>query len=300
MKKERMKDLFRDWRVLALLILLVLSVIAIYPHFDNNGNLTTNLQYGLDLQQGAWLQLEFKAEVVGFTTTEPVDTFVTNLSKSLDTDVIQVDASHLEIRKSFTQAELEPYFAAEGGTVVWYQPGISAATADLVKQILEQKINAMGTKDAKVNTLTGLNNVARYVRVEMAGVDMNQAQQIIGKQGKFEIRIQTTGNSTEHVLYGDSITSVQVPSQSPAGSGNWGVGFTLSEDGASTFQSAAIKYGATVDPSNHKLAMLLDNQTRVLCAAVPATGRIAPERTYPRVVCLDGHRDERDAGGNKP
>ena len=62
--------------------------------------------------------LEFKAEVVGFTTTEPVDTFVTNLSKSLDTDVIQVDASHLEIRKSFTQAELEPYFAAEGGTVV--------------------------------------------------------------------------------------------------------------------------------------------------------------------------------------
>ena len=62
--------------VLALLILLVLSVIAIYPHFDNNGNLTTNLQYGLDLQQGAWLQLEFKAEVVGFTTTEPVDTFV--------------------------------------------------------------------------------------------------------------------------------------------------------------------------------------------------------------------------------
>ena len=300
MKQERMKDLFRDWRVLALLILLVLSVIAIYPHFDNNGNLTTNLQYGLDLQQGAWLQLEFKAEVVGFTTTEPVDTFVTNLSKSLDTDVIQVDASHLEIRKSFTQAELEPYFAAEGGTVVSYQPGISAATADLVKQILEQKINAMGTKDAKVNTLTGLNNVARYVRVEMAGVDMNQAQQIIGKQGKFEIRIQTTGNSTEHVLYGDSITSVQVPSQSPAGSGNWGVGFTLSEDGASTFQSAAIKYGATVDPSNHKLAMLLDNQTVYSCAAVPATGRIAPERTYPRVVCLDGHRDERDAGGNKP
>ena len=73
----------------------------------------------------------------------------------------------------------------------------------------------MGTKDAKVNTITGLNGVAQYVRVEMAGVDMNQAQQIIGKQGKFEIRIQTTGNSTEHVLYGDSITSVEIPSQSP-------------------------------------------------------------------------------------
>lgn len=245
MKQERIKDLFSDWRVLVLIVLLVLSVIAIYPHFDSNGNLTTNLQYGLDFQQGSWIQLEFKAEVVGFTTTEPVDTFVANLSKSLDTDVVQVDANHLEIRKSYTQAELQPYFAAEDGTVVSYQPGISATTADLVKQILVDKINSMGTKDAKVNTITGLNGVTQYVRVEMAGVDMNQAQQIVGKQGKFEIRIQTTGNQTEHVLYGDSITSVAVPSQSPAGSGNWGVGFTLSSDGAATFQNAAITYGAT-------------------------------------------------------
>jgi preprotein translocase subunit SecD len=261
MRQERIKELFSDWRVLVLIVLLVLSVIAIYPHFDSNGNLTTNLQYGLDLQQGAWLQLEFKAEVVGFTTTEPSDTFVANLSKDLDTDVILVDASHVEIRKSYTQDELEPYFTSEGGTLVSFQPGISSTTADLVKQILEQKINAMGTKDAKVNTITGLGGITRYVRVEMAGVDMNEAQQIVGKQGKFEIRIQSTGNQTQHVLYGDSITSVQVPSQSPAGSGHWGVGFTLSTDGAAAFQNASITYGATTDPANHYLTMLLDNQT---------------------------------------
>jgi preprotein translocase subunit SecD len=259
MKQERVKDLFKDWRVLTLIILLALSVVAIYPHFDNNGNLTTNLQYGLDLQQGAWLQLEFKAEVVGYTTTQPVDTFVANLSKDLNTDVVQVDATHLEIRKSYTQAELEPYFESEGGTLVSYQPGISKDTADLVKQILEDKINAMGTKDAKVNTLIGMNNVARYVRVEMAGVDMNEAQQIVGKQGKFEIRIQTTGNETEHVLYGDTITSVAIPTKDT--SGNWGVGFTLSDAGAETFRESAIKFGATADPTHHQLAMLLDNKT---------------------------------------
>ncbi len=117
----------------------------------------------------------------------------------------------------------------------------------------------MGTKDAKVNTLIGMNNVARYVRVEMAGVDMNEAQQIVGKQGKFEIRIQTTGNETEHVLYGDTITSVAIPTKDT--SGNWGVGFTLSDAGAETFREAAIKYGATTDPSHHQLAMLLDNKT---------------------------------------
>ncbi len=259
MKKERIKDIFKDWRVLTLIVLLILSVVAINPHFDDKGNFTTNLQYGLDLQQGAWLQLEFQAEVVGFTTTQPLDTFVSDLSKSLDTEVIVVDENHLEIRKYYTQEQLEPYFKAAGGEIVSYQQGVSKDTASTVKLILEQKINSMGTKDAKVNTLTGMNNVARYVRVEMAGVDMNQAQQIVGKQGKFEIRVQTTGNQTEHVLYGDSITSVQTPSKDT--SGNWGVGFTLSDAGAAAFRESAIKYGATVDPEHHQLAMILDNKT---------------------------------------
>lgn len=259
MKQDKVKTLLTDWRVLTLIVLLVLSVVAIYPHFDKNGDLTTNLQYGLDLQQGAWLQLEFQSEVVGYSTTEPTGTFISNLSKSLDADVEQVDANHLEIRKYYTQAQLEPYFEANKGTLVSYQQGVSKETAADVKTILENKINSMGTKDAKVNVLTGVNNVARYVRVELAGVDMNEAQQIVGKQGKFEIRIQTTGNQTEHVLYGDSITSVQTPTKDT--SGNWGVSFTLNADGAETFRQAAIRYGATTDPDNHNLAMILDNKT---------------------------------------
>ena len=261
MNQKDLKALVSDWRVAALIILLLLSVVAIYPHFDENGNITTNLQYGLDLQHGAWIQLEFKGEVVGFTTDEPVDTFVANLSKAADAEVVQIDETHLEIRKSYTQAELEPFFKTAGGKMSSYSPGVSKATADDVKLILENKINSIGTKDAKVNTLTGLNNVARYVRVEMAGIDMKEAQEIVGKQGKFEIRVQTTGNSTEHVLSGDSITTVQMPSQSPPGSDKWGVSFSLSEDGATAFQEAAIKYGATADPANHYLLMILDNKT---------------------------------------
>jgi preprotein translocase subunit SecD len=261
MNKKELKALLTDWRVATLIILVVLSVIAINPHFDENGNFTTNLQYGLDLQQGSWLQLEFQAEVVGFTTDSPLDEFITNLTKNLDGEVLQVDSNHLEIRKYYSQADLEPIFIASGGKIVSYQPGVSKATAEDVKRILENKINTLGTKDAKVNTLTGMNNIARYIRVELAGVDMKQAQDIVGKQGKFEIRVQTTGNQTEHVLSGETITSVQTPSQEPPGSDKWGVGFTLSEGGAAAFRAAAIKYGATTDPANHNLIMLLDNKT---------------------------------------
>ena len=261
MNQKELKALVSDWRVATLLILLLISVIAIYPHFDEKGNLATNLQYGLDLQHGAWIQLEMKGEVVGFTTDRPMDDFITNLSKAADAEVIMIDESHLEIRKSYTQEELKPFFETAGGEMTSYTMGISKSTADTVKRILENKINAIGTKDAKVNTLTGFNNVARYIRVELAGVDMKQAQDIVGKQGKFEIRVQTTGNDTEHVVSGDTITSVQLPSQEPPGSDKWGVSFTLNEAGATAFQAAAIKYGATADPENHNLIMLLDNKT---------------------------------------
>ena len=261
MNQKEVKALVTDWRVATLIILVILSVIAIYPHFDDKGQITTNLQYGLDLQQGAWIQLEFKGEVVGYTTDQPVDIFISNLSKQLDAEVIQVDANHLEIRKLYSQTDLEPLFETSGGKVTSYSQGVSKSTADTVKRVLENKINAMGTKDAKVNTLTGFNNVARYVRVEMAGVDMKQAQDIVGKQGKFEIRVQTTGNNTEHVLSGDVITTVQMPAQEPPGSDKWGVGFSLNDAGATAFQDAAIKYGATTDPANHYLLMLLDNET---------------------------------------
>lgn len=263
MNAQEIKKLVKDWRVATLIILIVLSVVAIYPHFDNKGNFTTNLQYGLDLQNGAWLQMEFRAEVVGFTTDQPVSEFVSNLSKKLDTEVIVVDPetpTHLEIRKYYTRAELESIFESEGGKVTSYQQGVSKATGELVKKILENKLNSGGTKDTKINILTGMGNVAQYVRVELAGIDMNQAKELVGKQGKFEIRIQTNGNQSEHILYGDSISSVGTVAKELRTS-SWYTPFTLNAAGASSLREAAIKTGATSDPQNHHLLMILDNKT---------------------------------------
>ena len=52
MNGAELKALVSDWRVATLIILILLSVIAIFPHFDSQGNMVSNLQYGLDLQQG--------------------------------------------------------------------------------------------------------------------------------------------------------------------------------------------------------------------------------------------------------
>ncbi|RPJ53912.1 MAG: preprotein translocase subunit SecD [Methanobacteriota archaeon] len=260
MKTDAIKRVLLDWRVLVLIGLLVVSVIAINPHFED-GELTTDLQYGLDLEGGAWLQLQFKAEVVGFQTDKDPEQFAVDVRDRLDAEVILLDANQIEIRKEYSRADLERIFAEAGGQLSSYEQGISQSTANDVKRIMEEKLNSLGTRDAKVNLLTSpFTGVTQFVRVDLAGVSIAQAKELVGTQGKFEIRIQTTGNATEHVLFGDAITTVGVPQRDPR-SQSWGVGFTLTEPGAVALRDAAITYNAVNDPENHELVMLLDNAT---------------------------------------
>ncbi|SDK07139.1 preprotein translocase subunit SecD [Methanoculleus thermophilus] len=275
MNSETIKNLVKDWRVALLLVLVVGSLIGIYlaPPNPEKG-LEGNLQFGLDLEGGSWLQMEFQSVVVTYSTDGSVGNLIENLRTGLDADVIQIDQNHLEIRKSVSRADLEPIFAESDASIVGYQKGVSALTADEVKRILSDKVNALGMQDARINLLTPTgSDYPQYVRIELAGVDMATAQEIVGKQGLFEIRIQTTGNETEHVLYGDQITSVGVPQRDP-GTQEWGVGFSLSDAGAEAFRNAAIEHGAVDNPRAHYLMMLLDNET---VYSAPLDGRLATE-----------------------
>jgi preprotein translocase subunit SecD len=258
---DSLRKIFGDWRVLLMIALVIFSLGSVYlfpPAIDRG--LEGNLQLGLDLEGGSWLQLSFGAELVGFQTERPVGEFITDLREDLDAEVYLLeDGATIEIRKDYTRDELEGIFAKNGGSMTSYEKGVSEATADDVKRILEEKINSLGTRDARVHTLTGLDGITKYIRIELAGVDMATAQDIVGKQGKFEIRIVTSGNETAHVLFGDTITSVSTPTRAP-GQDSWGVPFTLSEEGAQAFREASITYGAVDDPGAHHLIMLLDGE----------------------------------------
>jgi preprotein translocase subunit SecD len=294
-RREGLRELVRDWRVLLLLSLIVLSLAAIYPHFED-GKFTTALQFGLDLQGGSWLQMSFSSEVVGFTSRRPAEELAAALNHRLDAEVFPVGPGQLEIRKAFNRTDLEQAFAAENATLTTYEQGVSRATGEDIKRILEQKINTLGTKDARVNLLTPVGmNVVRYVRVELAGVDINTARDIVGKQGVFEIRIRTTGNETEHVLYGNAITSVGNPQQDPTRM-TWGVPFTLSEQGAAAFRAAANRYGAVTDPEAHPVSMLLDNVT---VFSAPLAAELAKELLTQDVQRLSASTGSGTAGMNQ-
>jgi len=261
--RDERTSLYKDWRVILMAFLIIFSVASIYilpPNFSSGPE--GNLQLGLDLEGGSWIQLEFQSEIVGFETQKPLDTFMEDLSGEMDADIILIneDPAIAEIRKPYTRDELEQVFSSLGATITSYNKGVSPVTADDIKRILEDKVNRLGTKDAKINLLTPAGSeFPQYVRIELAGVDMDDAYDIVGKQGKFEIRIQMAGNETEHVLFGDAIKTVGMPAQNPPGSDIWGVGFTLDEQGGNSFRDAAISSGAVYSPSAHNIMMLLDD-----------------------------------------
>ncbi|MHC1625912.1 MAG: preprotein translocase subunit SecD [Methanoculleaceae archaeon] len=250
------ESILRDWHVILMALLVGGSIAAIYL-IPPNPSPTGNIRFGLDLEGGSWLQLEYRAVVVGFDETGTLEEVIPLLEDAFDVDVVAAGPQAVEIRKVIPREEVESVLEGAGIRLTSYQRGVSSGTADLIKRILEDKVNTFGMLDARINTVTPVgSDYPVYTRVEIAGTDMKTAQDLVGTQGKFEIRIQTTGNESVHVLFGDAISSVEGTVRQR--NGQWGVGFSLTEDGAEALRQAAIQYGAAADPMNHELIMLLD------------------------------------------
>ncbi len=323
-------SLLKNVRVIVFILIFLGSIVAIHPGYTPGKGTTSNLNFGLDLEGGSWLQIKLEGalaqidadsgklasgiiepligapieitkntlEVGGsaeksitFTTSAQVSAsqleslgevsvdklsgnttqvtisstskealIQTYLSKALDTEVVTITSESgvtYEIRTAVTEEQLEALLEKVGATIhknedgtSTYKEGVSTQTRDLTKSILSDKLNSLGLKDIPVRTVG-----EDYILIDFAGIDLAKAKEIAEKPGKFEIRIQTTGNETEHVIYGDSIVSVGVPTFHDE---QWHTPFTLNDDGARTLQKVALDTGAIDNPDQHYLMMYLD------------------------------------------
>ncbi len=180
------------------------------------------------------------------------------LRDSLNADVKQIPGSPgrpptYEIRKAVTEDSLNAILEPIGGKVVPpFKVGITVETRDETKKRLEDKLNPISFKQI---TITPIGD--NYLLIDLPGVSIEEARKLALTPGKFEIRIQVSGNETTHVLYGDQIIGVGVPQKEKGDS--WGVSFELNDDGAKALRDAAIQYGAVTNPNAHYLSMYLDN-----------------------------------------
>ena len=334
MSEDLVEELFKDVRVIALILLVVGSLVSIYvyPVPPQGSGFRGNLEFGLDLEGGSWLQLQLEGTLVqidasrnqiiekelsiGISDLQIIDsdensvTFTTSsmvsegyinslgygsvteitegngvvptqvklstnkesvistfLSKNLNAEVVPTtyeDEPVYEIRAKVSKETIEEILSEVGGRFALDENGdpiymniVTPETMELTKKILDDKLNILGLSDIPIRTVGD-----DFVLIDLAGVDMDTARRIVGHPGKFEIRIQTTGNNTEHVLFGDDIDTVDpMPVAVPDGRGgySWAATFRLNEDGAKAFRDAAIRYGATDDPDSHLVIMLLDD-----------------------------------------
>ncbi|MHC1579569.1 MAG: MMPL family transporter [Candidatus Alkanophagales archaeon] len=206
-----------------------------------------------------------------------------------------------EIRKHVSKEELRGVLAAVNASigrdergVEFFVEGVTPETRDLAKEIMETKLNMLGLRDIPIRTVG-----ADIILIDLAGVDIATARKLVGKPGKFEIRIQTAGeageiregmrldaikNMTAHVLYGDEgIAGVGAMPQQRRVDGVelWGAPFTLTREGAEALREACIKYGAVEEAGRerHELVMLLDD---VVIYSAPLSPELAEElKTHP-------------------
>jgi preprotein translocase subunit SecD len=275
--------LLGDIRIIALIILVIAALVAIYvyPPPPTDAGINGNLKYGLDLVGGSWLQLKLEGTLVGINASVNESTVATFLEKELDTEVnyYKTDRETVyEIRKSVTKTKLSELLMGINGSITkkpdgkdYFEESVIPETRDETKQIIETKLNILGLADIKPRTV-GEN----FILIDLAGVDIGTAKRIVGNPGKFEIRIQTEGvkgdiergqildeiaNITAHVVYGSEgieSRSVGAMPEREKDDRPWGATFTLTEKGAVALRDAVIEYNATEDRENHELAMLLD------------------------------------------
>ena len=222
------------------------------------------------------------------TIIESPETIVINyLKKNLDADVqlnVAVAPIRYEIRTNVTRESLNALLAPVGGKVPpgedAFVMGVSKETVDETKKVLDSKLNRLGLQDIKVRVVDN-----KYILIDLAGMDVAAAQEVVGKPGKFEIRIQTENNQSMHVLYGDSVETVDIPRGER--NGGWGVPFVLSEEAAMAFQKAAIDSGATKRPEDHYISMYLDKDeifSAPLAPELASSLQKAPSRSMQATV----------------
>jgi preprotein translocase subunit SecD len=230
-------------------------------------------------------------------TITAIDTdIITNyLKKSMDADVkiVGVAPVQYEIRTNVTRASLDAILAPVGGKVPTgentFVEGLTVDTVDETKNVLDSKLNRLGLQDIRVRVVDN-----KYILIDLAGMDVATAQDVVGKPGKFEIRIQTENNQTIHVLYGDAVASVDIPQGDR--SGGWGVPFTLSEEGAVVFQKAAIDAGAIKNPDAHPISMYLDKDE---IFSAPLAAELAGSLSKVPVRTLEARVGSGDTGSTK-
>ena len=204
-------NLLKNWRILLMVTVTVLSILAIYP-FPKSGVQVTSVSgdspfYGL-LTTGEFITWANEVNINNPNDFYKFEAFTGNFrfihNGKLDIVNIQNPGLGVTVEKP-PSTNLNFGLDLVGGTRVLLKPmeNVSDATLQQIVGTLETRINVFGLKEAKFQTINDVTG-EKYVQIEMAGGSKEEVENLLAKQGKFEGKIpriiEFTNNSGELTL----------------------------------------------------------------------------------------------------
>jgi preprotein translocase subunit SecD len=215
-----MKEIFKSWRVIILLIFLFFSLLTIQPHFFGNEGVTIRSVVANSSASNAGIEnpssttsplskekiisingKKINTEIEYFSA---ISNIVGNDTLRIETDngvytLLTRDSGDLGLRVyNSPSSNLRKGLDLEGGIRVLLQPRgkLSNDDLDITISSLKERLNVYGLGDVIVRAASDLSG-NDFILIEIAGVTEEEVKELLSRQGKFEAKI-----ANETVFFG--------------------------------------------------------------------------------------------------
>ena len=206
------------WRVWALIIALLLSLLAISPSFESGVVVKSIAKdsplFEQGLRQGAIIkEINRKPILVAEDYADVMNKLFAN-STDMRVDVVTKDSKYVVFInqtpdmtvQNVPRTRIKTGLDIQGGARALIEPEQKLTNEQLQDLIAvsNNRLNVFGISDVKIRGVTDLSG-NKFMLIEVAGATPSDLQDLISKQGKFEARIN---NQTVFAGGSEDITSV--------------------------------------------------------------------------------------------
>ncbi|MFC1454672.1 hypothetical protein ACFLQI_01115 [Candidatus Undinarchaeota archaeon] len=236
------KEVFKDWRVMLMLIFIILSVLSISPRT----NTYLDVSY-VEFNSSAWaagIQPGMTIQKLNGKTVTDAHSFYSKVEATPDGEMIELTINKqpvsillngplgLEVREQ-RSTNIRLGLDIQGGTRAIVKPITDSPSKNVTistLEVLEARMNTYGLQEVKSKPVEDAYG-NWYIQVELAGPGSERVLNVIKNVGRFDVRIR---NQT--ILTGADIATVGAPQAQRQG--GYGTPFTITEDAANSLQKA--------------------------------------------------------------
>jgi len=190
------KKYLKEWRIWILIIAILYSAFVILAPTENGVMVTSismNSPLKEDIQVGDKIDWANEKVIKSPSDLEEFETFtgVLRYNKNGKLTLTNIETPGLGIKTSSSEGSALNFgMDIIGGTRVLLEPteNVSSELIDQTLATLQTRINLYGLKETKFQTVQDISG-NNYIQIEMAGGSVQEVEDLLSKQGKFEGKI---------------------------------------------------------------------------------------------------------------